>query len=209
MADEIDKLLAKESSDFAKDAEIERVINAFRLDAYAVLDLVPGCTPQDIKAQYRKKSLLIHPDRILDPSRKDRANEAFDRLKKAETQLAEEKTRERLDDLIADARKLIIREKGWTVDSPELKEASFMPIWREKIKEVLIDDELRRRKARQIAMAEEGRQKAKEEAEINERKRKHDEKKAWEDNREERIGGWREFQKNAGKKKTKKPKVLG
>ena len=62
-------------------------------------------------------------------------------------------------------------------------------------------------------MQEEGREKAKEDAEIEERKRKRDHEKSWDDTREQRIGSWRDFQKGVKKgedqKKKKKLKVLG
>ncbi|KAG6175874.1 hypothetical protein E4U36_008409 [Claviceps purpurea] len=132
-------LAAKE---FDKDAEIDRILRAFRLDAYAVLDLLPGVPESDIKATYRKKSLLIHPDKTKNPQ----APDAFDRLKKAQTELMDEKHRARLDEAIADARMLLIRENKWTVDSPELKTEDFAKKWREKAKEVLIDNEHRRRR---------------------------------------------------------------
>jgi len=70
--------LEKEASEFTKDAEIDRIRKAFSLDAYAVLDLQPGVPESDIKIQYRKKSLLIHPDKTKNPA----APDAFDRLKK-------------------------------------------------------------------------------------------------------------------------------
>ena len=84
---------------------------------YAVLDLQPGVTESDIKVQYRKKSLLIHPDKTKNPA----APDAFDRLKKAHSTLMEEKSRTYLDECIADARRLLIREHKYTLDSPELK----------------------------------------------------------------------------------------
>lgn len=166
----------------------------------------------DIKITYRKKSLLIHPDKSTNPS----APDAFDRLKKAQTELLDEKHRERLDEAIADARMLLIRERKWTVDSPELKTPEFATDWRVKTREVLIDNELRRRKQMKAQMQEEGRQQRKEDEEIADRKRKRDHEQAWEQSREQRIGSWREFQKagaggNGGgeKKKKKKLKPIG
>lgn len=61
--DDIEKLLKREDVEFVKDQEIERILRAFKLDAYAVLDILPGCTTKDIRNTYRKKSLLIHPDK--------------------------------------------------------------------------------------------------------------------------------------------------
>lgn len=206
-ADEKEALadLDREANEYVKDAEISRILNAFKLDAYAILDLQPGVPESDIKIQFRKKSLLIHPDKTKNPQ----APDAFDRLKKAQAELSDEKKRERLDEAIADARMLLIRERKWTVDNPELKTDEFARDWREKTKEVLIDNELRRRKQLKAQLAEEGREMRKAEKEIEERKRKRENEVAWEETRENRISSWRDFQKGGGKKKKKKVQPLG
>jgi len=205
--DDLDTLAALESEakEFDKDAEIDRILKAFRLDAYSVLDLQPGVPESDIKKTYRAKSLLIHPDKTSNPQ----APDAFDRLKKAQVELLDEKHRERLDEAIADARMLLIREKKLTVDSPEVTSAPFAREWREKTTLVLIDNEHRRRRQVKAQMQEEGREQKKEEEEIEQRKRKRDHEQAWEQTREQRIGSWREFQKGGEKKKKKKAKPLG
>ncbi|KAJ5184113.1 hypothetical protein N7492_001729 [Penicillium capsulatum] len=213
MADDDDQdifdALEREASEFTKDAEIDRIRKAFSLDAYAVLDLQPGVPEKDIKIQYRKKSLLIHPDKTKNPA----APDAFDRLKKAQTALLDEKERTYLDECIADARRLLIREHKYTLDSPELKTDEFKVEWRQKTTHVLLEEEARRRRQIKARMQEEGREQRKEEEEIEERKRKRDQAKAWEDTREERIGTWRDWQKGRKpteeKKKKKKMKVLG
>ncbi|KAG6306582.1 hypothetical protein E4U44_007960 [Claviceps purpurea] len=198
-------LAAKE---FDKDAEIDRILRAFRLDAYAVLDLLPGVPESDIKATYRKKSLLIHPDKTKNPQ----APDAFDRLKKAQTELMDEKHRARLDEAIADARMLLIRENKWTVDNPELKTEDFAKKWREKAKEVLIDNEHRRRRQMKAQLQEEGREQRKQDADLDERKRKRQHEQDWEATRDERISSWRTFQKGKStdeKRKKKKMKPIG
>ncbi|CZT07063.1 related to molecular chaperone (DnaJ superfamily) [Rhynchosporium agropyri] len=205
--DDIDELeaLAYEEKEYLKDAEIDRILKAFRLDAYAVLDLQPGVPESDIKKCYRVKSLLIHPDKTKNPQ----APDAFDRLKKAQTELMDEKHRERLDEAIADARMLLIRENKWTVDSPELKTDSFAKDWREKTKMVLIDNEHRRRRQVKAQMQEEGREQKKADEELDARKRKREHEQDWESTRDQRIGSWRDFQKGGDKKKKKKVKPLG
>jgi DnaJ family protein C protein 8 len=181
-------------------------LKAFRLDAYAVLDLQPGVPDSDIKKCYRTKSLLIHPDKTKNPQ----APDAFDRLKKAQTELMDEKHRERLDEAIADARMLLIRENKWTVDSPELKTEKFAQDWREKTKWVLIDNEARRRRQVKAQMQEEGREQKKEEEELEQRKRKRQHEVDWETTRDKRIDSWRSFQKGGtSDKKKKKAKPLG
>ncbi|KAI1377730.1 DnaJ domain-containing protein [Hypoxylon crocopeplum] len=202
--------LESEAKEFDKDAEIDRILKTFRLDAYAVLDLNPGVPESDIKMAYRKKSLLIHPDKTKNPQ----APEAFDRLKKAQTELMDEKHRERLDEAIADARMLLIRENKWTVDSPELKTEDFAKKWRVKTREVLIDNELRRKRQMKAQMQEEGREQRRADQEVEERKRKRQHEQDWESTRDQRIDSWRQFQKGKsggddGKKKKKKLKPIG
>ena len=171
-----------------------------------MLDLQPGVPESDIKKTYRTKSLLIHPDKTKNPQ----APEAFDRLKKAQVELLDEKQRERLDEAIADARMLLIRENKWTVDSPEVKTEQFAKDWREKTKFVLIDNEARRRRQLKAQMQEEGREQKKADEELEARKRKREHEQDWENTRDQRIGSWRDFQKGAtDKKKKKKVKPLG
>lgn len=182
------------------------------------MDLLPGVPDSDIKKCYRMKSLLIHPDKTKNP----KAPDAFDRLKVAQTALLDEKERERLDEAIADARMLIIRERKWTVDSEELREDKFLrEDWPEKTKHVLMDNEMRRRRQMKAQLQEEGRQQRKDDEEAAERKRKREHEQSWEQSREQRIGSWRNFQTSVkgstgvaeggdkAPKKKKKPKVLG
>ncbi|MCJ1415932.1 hypothetical protein MMC32_002267 [Xylographa parallela] len=205
--------LETEAKEFTKDAEIDRILKAFKLDAYAILDLQPGVPESDIKLTYRKKSLLIHPDKTSNPL----APEAFDRLKKAQTELTDEKARARLDECIADARMLLMRERKLTVDSEEIRDmdGAMREAWRRKTVEVLIDSEHRRRKQLKAQMQEEGREQRRVDEEVEARKRKREHETAWEESREGRIGSWRDFQgkvggeKEGAKKKKGKLKVLG
>ncbi|KAK4156524.1 hypothetical protein C8A00DRAFT_12535 [Chaetomidium leptoderma] len=211
------EVLESEAKEWDKDAEIDRILKAFRLDAYAVLGLKPGVPESDIKAAYRKKSLLIHPDKTKNPL----APEAFDRLKKAQTELMDEKHRLTLDEAIADARMLLIREHKWTVDSPELKTDDFSRKWADKTKFVLIENEQRRRRQVKGQMQEEGREQRRQDEEVEQRRRKRQHEEDWEATRDQRISSWRQFQKGgkvaaggdeAGgpeRKKKKKLKPIG
>ncbi len=125
-------------------------------------------TESDIKITYRKTSLLIHPDKTKNPQ----APEAFDRLKKAQTELVDEKHRTRLDEAISDARMLLMRENKWTADSPETRTEEFKKQWADKTKYVLIDNEQRRRRQVKAQMQEEGREQRREDEEVEARKRK-------------------------------------
>jgi len=176
-----------------------------------VLDLAPGVPESDIKKCYRMKSLLIHPDKTSNP----RAPEAFDRLKKAQTVLMDEKLRLELDEAIADARMLVMRERKIDKDSEEVKSEDFAKDWKKKTVFVIMEAETRKQKMLKAQMREEGRAERKAEEEIAERKRKRDHDQAWEKTRDDRINSWRDFQKGGkpevegGKKKKKKMKALG
>ncbi|TID21323.1 Heat shock protein DnaJ [Venturia nashicola] len=218
---EITDVLEKETKESEKDAEIDRILKAFKHNAYDVLDLQPGVPEADIIKTYRKKSLLIHPDK----TKNTRAPDAFDRLKKAHGMLLDEKERERLNEYIADARMLLIRDKGWSIDThgEELQSDEFKTEWKAKTVWVIVDEEKRRDRQRVAKMREEGAQQKKEDEEIARRRAQRDEKERWEATRDDRIGSWRDFKKGekrkdsdgaatptAGpeKKKKKKMKVL-
>jgi DnaJ family protein C protein 8 len=125
-----------------QDEEIERIRNVFSLDAYAVLGLQPGVPEGDIKKVYRAKSLLIHPDKTKNPL----APDAFDRLKKAQSMLLDEKLRAELDENVADARMLLMREKKLTADDEETRSDEFRKEWREKTIWVIRDNEMRKQR---------------------------------------------------------------
>ncbi|KAK3306992.1 uncharacterized protein B0T15DRAFT_395942 [Chaetomium strumarium] len=204
------EVIESEAKELEKDAEIDRILRAFRLDAYAVLGLKPGVPESDIKNTYRKKSLLIHPDKTKNP----RAPDAFDRLKKAQTELMDEKHRKNLDEAIADARMLVMRENKWTVDSPELKTEEFERKWVDKTKFVLIENEQRRQRQMKAQMQEEGREQRRQEQEAEARRRKRQHEEDWEATRDQRISSWRQFQKKKtggeeGPAKKKKMKPIG
>jgi len=205
------EVLDAEAKEFEKDAEINRILGAFRLDAYAVMGLKPGVPESDIKKVYRIKSLLIHPDKTKNPQ----APEAFDRLKKAQTELMDEKHRATLDEAIADARMLLMRESKWNADSPETRTAEFEKKWEDKTKFVLIENEQRRRRQVKAQMQEEGREQRRQDEELEARKRKRQHEEDWEATRDQRINSWRQFasgKKGGGegeKKKKKKLKPIG
>lgn len=101
-------------------------------------------------------STVIHPDKTPHA----RAPEAFDILKKAESELSDKPKRDDLDAIIAQARALLVREMGWPITntkdikeleaSEEVRTLGGVKVWRDRVraktKELLIDEELRRRK---------------------------------------------------------------
>ncbi|CAG8560751.1 21441_t:CDS:2 [Rhizophagus irregularis] len=166
---DIDKYLATEATQLQKDQEVERILSAFRLNPFDILDLPPDCTDKDIKNSYRKKSLLIHPDKTKHP----RAQEAFSLLKK--TELSNEKSRQLLLAIIEEAKITLTNEQKIKPDPLQIKQ---------KTKEILIEQELRRRKSLKRELEAQG---------------------------EQRVNNWRDFQtkKNSNSSAKKKKKLGG
>lgn len=196
-AEDIEKTLAQKEAEVIKDKEIDRILNAFKLNPYSILELETGCGENDIKKQYRKKSLLIHPDKTSN----EKAPDAFDILKKAQALLMDEKERAKLDEVISDARRILIREKKWSLDDDRLKSDEFKEEWDEKTKELLIEDEFLRRMETKQKLEKEGELKRKREQEAELRRLKKAAREQWEDGRDKRVEGWKLFLKKSKKKK--------
>lgn len=82
---ELDKILNREASAFQRENEVNRILKAFKLNPYEVLDLpeLPAPTETEVKKKYKQLSLFIHPDKCPHPQ----APDAFDLLKKVRTLL--------------------------------------------------------------------------------------------------------------------------
>ena len=202
-ATDIESTLRKEEKELIKDKEIKRIIRCFRLDYYTVLDIQPGITKEEIAKIYKKKSLLIHPDKTKNP----RAVDAFDLLRKAATALADDKKRAELDGIWADARSELIQEKGWTVDDDRLVGLEFLREWRTKVKDILIDTEFVKRLALKREQAKQARER-REEDELKEAKKRVKKQEAtWESHRDDRVQNWRKFSRKLKHKKQKESRA--
>lgn len=104
----------------------------------------------------------------------------------AEDALSNEDTRKTLDEIILHARRTLFK----TLFDPPLPPTTtdyasdLPPDWRSKVlketRDILIDQEVQRRKAIKMTMANEGLEAAKKEEELQSKKRKKDADKAWE-----------------------------
>ncbi|KAK9068113.1 hypothetical protein SSX86_012224 [Deinandra increscens subsp. villosa] len=214
-----DDLLLKnfyaEVSEVERDNEVVRILSCFKLNAFEYLNLPFDSSAEDVKKQYRKLSLLVHPDKCKHP----KANEAFSALAKAQQLLLDPQEREYLVNQINAAREELRakRKKQLKKDTASKlkslvdegkyeqeyeKSDEFQQQLKLKVREILTDQEWRRRKMQMRISEEEGRLKKDEEEskEMWKRKREHEEQ--WEGTRENRVSSWRDFMK--GGKKVKK-----
>ncbi|KAI8329503.1 hypothetical protein BC941DRAFT_442591 [Chlamydoabsidia padenii] len=211
---ETDAGLDKYFSQSEKYLEIDRVLASFKLDPFCILQLPYGTPdPKSVKMAYRKKSLQIHPDKVDHPQ----AQEAFAKLKKAETDLGDATQLSLLLDLIQEAKVDMLKEKGekikmkaTTGNVPSVVDDDLYPYLsteqgqrdiQTRLKQLLIELELRRRRLMKKDMESEGAEARKVELAAKERKRKAEEQKEWENTRETRVNSWRDFQKKGAKKK--------
>jgi len=201
--DGVDSLLNRQALAVQKEMEIDRILKAFKLNPYEILDLEPLAPVEAVKKKYRQLSLFIHPDKTPDP----RAPDAFDFLKKAEAELSDEKKREALDAALKAARTDVLKSMSLpstiSDDDHRLQEVqtAFKENLRLRSKQILIEEEARRRLAIKVNLANEGTEQRMKEAEVSMRKRKAEEDARWEENRESRVGSWRSFNKQPRKKK--------
>jgi len=208
---DIEKILNREASAFQREVEVERILKAFKLNAYEILDIDENASAEEIKKKYRQISLFIHPDKCSHA----RAPEAFDVLKKAESELSDKPQREELDAIINQARSIVLKSLNLPTTTapgdPKLQglEPPFKVRLRAQSKLLLIDEEVRRRKAIKMNLANEGLEARKKDEEVAQRKRKAEDDKNWEDNREQRVDSWRTFASSSKKKKKAKTVILG
>ncbi|KAG8371104.1 hypothetical protein BUALT_Bualt13G0052100 [Buddleja alternifolia] len=216
-ADE-DLLLKKffaEVGEVERDNEVNRILSCFKLNAFEYLNLPFTSSIDEVKRQYRKLSLLVHPDKCKHPQ----AKEAFGALAKAQQLLLDPQERDYLlsqvnsakEELRAKRKKLLKKDNASKlkslVDEGKYEQEyerseEFQQQLKLKVRELLTDQEWRRRKMQMRISEEEGRLKKDEEEtkEMWKRKREHEEQ--WEGTREKRVSSWRDFMK--GGKKVKK-----
>ncbi|XP_012858795.1 PREDICTED: J domain-containing protein spf31-like [Erythranthe guttata] len=60
-----------EVSEVERDNEVNRILSCFKLNAFEYLNLPFDSSVDEVKRQYRKLSLLVHPDKCKHPQSKE------------------------------------------------------------------------------------------------------------------------------------------
>ncbi|XP_070033703.1 uncharacterized protein [Nicotiana tomentosiformis] len=79
-----------EVSEVERDNEVNRILSCFKLNPFEYLNMSFDSSIDDVKKQYRKLSLLVHPDKCKHPQ----AKEAFGALAKAQQLLLDPQERD-------------------------------------------------------------------------------------------------------------------
>ncbi|KAI5963912.1 spf31 [Candida theae] len=210
MSDDLDRILSIEESVLNRNNEIDRILDCNEQDFFAITEINPLLTsfdsiPQLIKKIYRKKSLMIHPDKSDHP----RAPEAFDRLKKAENILA---TTDENDQEFKEKQRLMSIYS--TFQSNDIPSSFNNPInvkIRAQVNQI-IENELAHAELEKLAKVSEETRKNQMQKHINEEKEmKRKIENEWERTRDSRVQNWRSYSSKVekkGKKTKSKPKVL-
>ncbi|KAF9665338.1 hypothetical protein SADUNF_Sadunf16G0112400 [Salix dunnii] len=189
-----------EVSEVERDNEVTRILSCFKLNPFEYLNLPFEASPEDIKKQYRKLSLLVHPDKCKHPQ----AKEAFGALAKAQQLLLEEQERDYVltqvnaakEELRAKRKKQLKKDTASKIkslvdegkyDQQYEQSEEFQQELKLKVREILTDQEWRRRKMQMRISEEEGRLKKDEEEQKEMWKRKREHEEQWEGTREKRV----------------------
>ncbi|GAB2214836.1 hypothetical protein Drorol1_Dr00019200 [Drosera rotundifolia] len=215
-AEEDDLLLKKfftEVSEVERDNEVVRILSCFKLNPFEYLNLPFSASPEDVRKQYRKLSLLVHPDKCKHPQ----AKEAFGALAKAQQLLLDSQEKDYIlsqvtaaqEELLMKWKKQLKKDTASKIKSlvdekfeeQYVKSDEFQQQLKLKVKQLLTDQEWRRRKMAMRISEEEGRLKKDEEEQKEMWKKKREHEEQWEGTRENRVSSWRDFMKSGKKAK--------
>lgn len=214
MAD-LESVLKSQETNVARDREIDRILNVDPRDYFAILQINPlvgeESLAQNVKRNFRKKSLQIHPDKAQHPD----APKAFDALKRAELVLSSEvsedadpKAKERTTDKtnlidiykqVFEGLKLPLEDDFDHKSNAEIR-GKVQLVLENQTKQAEIE---RVYNQRQEASKNEEMQNA-----LKDRKLRKQWETKWENDRDARVELWRTYVKKVDKKKKTKKKVL-
>lgn len=204
----LDSILRAQEQDVRRDEEIARILKCHHKDHFDILQINPlqddleSVLPNLLRKAYRKKSLLIHPDK----SQNALAPQAFDLLKKAELVLAKDPPDdvEKSDLLSVYCEVRILM----AVEAPTEHGHEINAGIRQKVRSVL-ESHL---KDQQVEKDYSQRQEAQKQSEIQTAARERELKRSWESrwasDRDERVKLWRDYTSKVEKKTRKKKRVL-
>ncbi|KAI1711979.1 dnaJ domain-containing protein [Ditylenchus destructor] len=178
------------------------------LNPFEVLQLEPDMTVEEARKKYKKLSLLLHPDK--NPDDRDRAQRAFEILKKAIATIEDPDELSRCREVYAEAKarlaivmsekKRKLRKEGKNDHIEEDEPAGYAKALWMTVTKVFADREKKRKTLEERANEEKRRMADEAQAAAEKRKMDEEYKKNYEETRDERRGSWREFVKKKERK---------
>lgn len=164
------------------------------LNPYFVLQLGTDATEEDIKNRYRKLSAKVHPDKNRDV---ENARDSFEEVKKAYQKLIDAGARKNIVDNI----ELVTIETK--TDNAGKSDVELDELITKNIMKHFAEIEMARRKSENLLRSNTMRETVREIEKEEQQKQSFTEEKAWNDSdqREKRVGGWRDFSESGSKVK--------
>lgn len=178
-------------------SQIDRIMGKnhawINLNPYDVMMLPFTAAEEDIKARFRKLSALVHPDKNVGD---DRANDAFNEVRKAQETLLDGAKRNIIIAVIKQAHKGVkkVRRRKLRAGVPE---SSLPPLDSELLRETrkaFAEREMRRRNYENRVKAEAAREAAEEFEAQQAAKEEHKAETEWATGRDRRMESWQSFQ---------------
>lgn len=213
------KAIEKKDSNMTSAQQIDRLRKPgskyLNLNPFYVLQVDPEATEEENKKQYKRLSILLHPDK--NPDNRDLASTAFESVSRAYKLLQEKETSDKFKLIIEDAKNRIIKmmedkRKEATCKGlpPPVEDPSkFSHLVNVMASKQLADYEIRRDGKDKKEQAEKKRESDAAEESAKRLKKLEEDKKKWEDSREERVTTWKDFKMKGEKKKKKSKHMLG
>eukprot|EP01084_Bolivina_argentea_P299537 516336_1 len=226
--------LVQDVNNTQRESEINRILSSLKINPIQILQIGLDLDEKDIKKQYRKLSLLVHPDRCPEEL-KANAQRAFTMLNNTKKDLESKDFVIKLKHQINEARRRIIErettqkglqfvseppaKKQKTDKTQDTSQAKPVQLKEEKenkndgptddqikvqLREILIDCAWQKRIEDQASQKLEQQTLARREELKAKIAADKKYKKEWEEGRNDRVSSWRDFQNKKKKKKKKK-----
>eukprot|EP01103_Thecamoeba_quadrilineata_P013890 TRINITY_DN3991_c0_g1_i1.p2 TRINITY_DN3991_c0_g1~~TRINITY_DN3991_c0_g1_i1.p2 ORF type:complete len:248 (+),score=83.04 TRINITY_DN3991_c0_g1_i1:56-799(+) len=194
-------MASKTSSSSSKD-QIERLLKRpgaryFNLNPFDVLQLEPDAPLEEVKKQYRKLSILVHPDKNLDNAE---AQEAFDIISKAYQALQDDEMLEFCRGVVTEARRRIeeetqaARKKAKKLNGGNnVEEVEDTAALKMKISQLFVEIGQKKQRLEEREAAERKRKREQELEEVERRRLETEFNEKWEQQRDQRVNSWRNF----------------
>lgn len=201
------KEVEKRDENLTPAAQIERLTkpgHTYRnLNPFEVLQVDPDMSLEDAKKKFRRMSILVHPDKNQGDA--ERAQVAFDAVKRAWNLLETKETRKACLEVVEEAKgrtNINMEEKRRKLrreGKPQVIEEDNPVLYKKAIAILtmkLFADLERKRQQNEDRISEDAKKKREKEIEDEDRKEKIKEfEKNWEDSRQGRVDSWLSFKK--------------
>ena len=207
------KAIEKVDSVYTSEQQINRMLRPgstyANLNPFDVLLVDPEDNLEAIRKQYKRLSILLHPDK--NPDNRERAQKAFDVLNKAYKCLESEQTRAKALEVVEEAKHRVQqmvdeKKKKLRKDKKDATVEEDDPVKRKQAIKVmtmkLFADYERKRRNLDERATQERKRKREEEIEAEEAKQVEKEwNKNFEESRQNRVNSWQSFSKSSKSKR--------